>query len=122
MSLNKSLFEASLLGLTLLKGKAKNPPWLRSLKYFVFFTVCGETMKFSVVIERDEDGYYVAHVSELPGCHTQAKTLDELLERIKEAIELHLEVEGLSTEMRRELVGIQFIEIGVSEPKTRSSR
>ncbi|MCC5997555.1 MAG: type II toxin-antitoxin system HicB family antitoxin [Thermofilum sp.] len=79
-------------------------------------------MKFSVVIERDEDGYYVAHVPELPGCHTQAKTLDELLERIKEAIELHLEVEGLSTEMRRELVGIQFIEIGVSEPKTRSSR
>ncbi|MEM0234428.1 type II toxin-antitoxin system HicB family antitoxin [Thermofilum sp.] len=47
-------------------------------------------MSFTVVIEKDEDGYYVAYVPELPGCHTQAKTLDELLERIKEAVELYL--------------------------------
>ena len=51
-------------------------------------------MKFAVVVERDEDGYYVASVPELPGCHTQAKTLDELTVRIKEAIEAYLEVEG----------------------------
>ncbi|MEM0038942.1 MAG: type II toxin-antitoxin system HicB family antitoxin [Thermofilum sp.] len=80
------------------------------------------SLRFSVVIEKDEDGYYVAYVPELPGCHTQAKTLDELLERVKEAIELYLEVEGSSVEMGRELVSIQFIEVGVSELKTRSSR
>jgi len=39
-------------------------------------------MKFSVLVERDEDGYYIASVPELPGCHTQAKTLDQLTGRI----------------------------------------
>ena len=48
---------------------------------------------FNVVIEKDEDGYLVASVPSLKGCHTQAKTMDELLERITEAIELCLEVE-----------------------------
>jgi predicted RNase H-like HicB family nuclease len=47
-------------------------------------------LKFAVLVERDEDGYYVASVPELPGCHTQAKTLDELTKRIKEAIEAYL--------------------------------
>lgn len=47
-----------------------------------------------MVIEKDEDGYYVASLPELPGCHTQAKTLDELIERVREAVELYLEVEG----------------------------
>jgi predicted RNase H-like HicB family nuclease len=52
------------------------------------------TMKrqFTVVIEQDEDGYYIGIVPELPGCHTQAKSLEELKKRIKEAIELYLEV------------------------------
>ena len=49
---------------------------------------------FDVVIERDSEGYYVASVPALPGCHTQARSLDELSERIKEAIELYLEVEA----------------------------
>lgn len=44
-------------------------------------------MKFGVVFEKDEDGFYVASVPELFGCHTQAKTLDEVMKRIKEAIE-----------------------------------
>ena len=48
--------------------------------------------EFTVVIGQDEDGIYVASVPELPGCHTQAETLDELNRRIKEAIELYLEV------------------------------
>jgi predicted RNase H-like HicB family nuclease len=39
--------------------------------------------RFSVVVERDEDGYYVASVPELPGCYTQARTLDELAERAR---------------------------------------
>lgn len=46
-------------------------------------------MKLSVLVEKDEDGYYIASVTELPGCHTQAKTLDQLTSRIKEAIELY---------------------------------
>ncbi len=49
------------------------------------------TREFNVVIERDEDGLYVASVPALPGCHTQAKSLEELDSRIGEAIELWLE-------------------------------
>jgi predicted RNase H-like HicB family nuclease len=45
---------------------------------------------FDAIIERDEEGYYVATVPELPGCHTQAKSPDKLLERIREAIQLCL--------------------------------
>ena len=50
--------------------------------------------EFSIIIERDEEGYYLATVPELHGCHTQAKSLDTLTKRIREAIELCLEVEG----------------------------
>jgi predicted RNase H-like HicB family nuclease len=66
--------------------------------------------EFSVVVERDEAGYYVASVPELPGCHTQARSLDKLMERIREAIELCLEVEsgGGST---TEFVGVQRLAI-----------
>jgi len=48
--------------------------------------------EYTVIIQRDEEGYYVAEVPELKGCHTQARSLDELMERIKEAIQLCLEV------------------------------
>jgi len=44
--------------------------------------------EFNIIIEQDEDGYYIASVPELPGCHTQAKSLDELNKRIIEAIEI----------------------------------
>ena len=47
---------------------------------------------FEVVIKRDEDGYYVATVPELKGCHTQAKSLDMLMGRVREAIALCLEL------------------------------
>ena len=50
------------------------------------------TREFTVIIEQDEDGYYVASVPELRGCHTQAHSLDELVERVREAILLCLEV------------------------------
>jgi len=49
--------------------------------------------EFNVVIEKDEDGYFVATVPALRGCHTQAKSLDVLMKRVKEVIELCLEVE-----------------------------
>ena len=77
-------------------------------------------MKFSVVIEKDEDDYYVASVSELPGCHTQAKTLDELTDRIREAVELYLGVEGPIIKAKRELIGIQFVEVPTGESSTSS--
>ncbi|HLC36476.1 MAG TPA: type II toxin-antitoxin system HicB family antitoxin [archaeon] len=48
--------------------------------------------KFNVIIEQGEDGYLISDVVELPGCHTQAKTLDELIKRTKEAISLYLSV------------------------------
>ena len=51
--------------------------------------------EFSVVIEKDENGYFVATVPALRGCHTQAKSLDTLMKRIKEAVELCLEVQNL---------------------------
>jgi len=69
------------------------------------------SVKFSVLVERDEDGYYIASVPELPGCHTQARTLDELTGRVKQAIELYLETEGTKTEGKVELVGVQFVEV-----------
>jgi predicted RNase H-like HicB family nuclease len=50
------------------------------------------TRNFDVVIERDEEGFYVASVPELHGCHTQSQSLDVLMERIREVIELCLEV------------------------------
>ena len=50
--------------------------------------------EFNVVIERDEDSYCVGSVPELKGCHTQAKSLDELMRRIREAILLCLEVKA----------------------------
>jgi predicted RNase H-like HicB family nuclease len=70
-------------------------------------------LKFAVVVEKDEDGYYVASVPELPGCHTQAKTLDELTKRVKEAIEAYLEAEGSVPRDGVELVGFQFVEVTV---------
>ncbi len=48
--------------------------------------------QFKVVIERDEDGYYVASVPALPGCHTQGKTMQELQKNVREAIQLCLDV------------------------------
>ena len=68
-------------------------------------------MKFAVLVGKDEDGYYVASVPELPGCHTQAKTLDELMRRIREAIEVYLESEEVKATEGVELVGFQFVEV-----------
>jgi len=47
--------------------------------------------KYAVVIEKGESGYYIAYVPSIPGCHTQAKTLPQLMRRVQEAIELCLE-------------------------------
>ncbi|NLD98132.1 MAG: type II toxin-antitoxin system HicB family antitoxin [Synergistaceae bacterium] len=68
--------------------------------------------QFSVIIERNQDGYYVASVPVLRGCHTQAKSLDELSVRIKEAIELCLEVEDNDAE-RLEFIGVQQVSVPI---------
>ena len=67
--------------------------------------------EFTVVIERDEDGYLVGSVPSLGGCHTQAATMDELLERMKEAVQLCLEEQGEEGTGRLELVGIQKLAV-----------
>jgi predicted RNase H-like HicB family nuclease len=59
--------------------------------------VLEDSMKreLNVLVERDRDGFYVASVPTLKGCHTQARSLDELMERIREVAELCLEVQVL---------------------------
>ncbi len=66
--------------------------------------------KYTVLLEQDEEGWFVSEVVELPGCHTQAKTLDELISRTKEAIQAYLENE---TDVRLEtkFIGLQQIEV-----------
>ena len=66
--------------------------------------------KFTVLIERDEDGNYVATVPALRGCHTQAKSLDTLMKRTREVIELCLE-DGSVDSAPLELVGIQQVSV-----------
>ena len=66
------------------------------------------TTEFNVVIEKDADGYFVASVPSLRGCHTQARSLDVLMKRVKEAIRLCLEVEE---PVANEFVGVQRVAI-----------
>ena len=66
--------------------------------------------KFTVVMERDAEGYYVASVPQMPACHTQARSLGEVMERIREAIELCPEVEG-APEQPLQFIGVQRVTI-----------
>ncbi len=66
--------------------------------------------QFDVIIERDADGFYVASVPQLVGCHTQAQSLDEVMERIREAIALCLEVRDESVP-DLEFIGIQRVTV-----------
>jgi predicted RNase H-like HicB family nuclease len=68
------------------------------------------THQFNVVVEKDSEGNFVASVPTLPGCHTQARSLDELMLRIREAIELCLEEQGASPEPL-DFVGVQRVTV-----------
>jgi predicted RNase H-like HicB family nuclease len=68
------------------------------------------TKQFDVVVERDSEGFYVASVPALPGCHTQARSLDELMSRIREAIELFLEVQDDQPD-QLDFVGVQQVTV-----------
>jgi predicted RNase H-like HicB family nuclease len=71
-----------------------------------------KVMKYTVLLERDSDGWIVAKVPAIPGCYTQGKDVPQVLERIKEAIALCLESE--KTEKRifpNEFIGVQQVEV-----------
>jgi len=65
--------------------------------------------KYTLVIEKDEAGWLVSEVLELPGCHTQAKTMDQLIERTKEAIQAYLDEND--DQIFSEFVGVKQIEV-----------
>lgn len=67
---------------------------------------------FTILFEKDEDGTYVVSVPALPGRHTQAKTLEELYPRIREAIELCLEVRKEDVP-QNEFIGVQQLEVTI---------
>ena len=69
---------------------------------------------FQVFIEKDEDGVLIASVPALHGCHTHAKTLPVLMKRIKEAIELCLEVQKGPFHLNK-FVGLQEVEVALSK-------
>lgn len=77
------------------------------------YTNEGEAMmkEFNVIIEQDTDGYYIGSVPELRGCHTQAKSLDVLIKRVREAIDLCVEIEGYKQE--NHFIGVQRIAVNV---------
>ncbi len=68
------------------------------------------TRKYTIIIEKDEDGWLVSEVVELPGCHTQAKSMDQLLERTKEAIQVYLDADE-NPVISDTFVGVQQIEV-----------
>ena len=66
--------------------------------------------KYTILIEQDEERWFVSEVVELPGCHTQAKTIDELISRTKEAIRAYLENET-DVKLETNFIGLQQIEV-----------
>ena len=79
------------------RGRGKIQPKERPMK-----------REFNVIIEKDEAGWFVATVPELIGCHTQAKSLDKLLKRVREAIALCLEVQK-GVGRGHQFVGVQRV-------------
>ena len=70
-----------------------------------------QILDFTVLIEKDEDDLYVAKVPELEGCYTQGKTLEEVLNRIKEAIDVCLEADKEEEIVPMKFVGIQKVQV-----------
>jgi len=70
------------------------------------------TETFTIIIEQGEDGYLISEVVELSGCHTQAKTMEQLIERTREAISLYLDVKK-SEDFKSKFLGLQQIEVEV---------
>ncbi len=66
--------------------------------------------KYTVVVEKGKDGYFIGEVLELPGCHTQARTLEQLDERMREAISLYVE-ENAPALRKSSFVGVRHLEV-----------
>lgn len=69
---------------------------------------------YIVIIEQDEDGVYVGKVPDIPGCYTQGKTIEEVMERIKEAIEVCLEAENATLYQPLKFVCVEHVEIATA--------
>lgn len=67
---------------------------------------------FEVIVERDEEGVLVGSVPALPGCHTQARSAEELLERVREAIEVTLEAADGGPRPHTAFVGVRRVTVG----------
>ncbi|MGV8016748.1 MAG: type II toxin-antitoxin system HicB family antitoxin [Ignavibacteria bacterium] len=67
--------------------------------------------EYNIIIEKDSEGYFIGSVPELKGCHSQAKSIDELMKRMEEVIELCEGVQGKS-QKKTSFVGIQKMIIG----------
>lgn len=71
-------------------------------------------LNFTVLIEQDEDGIYVAKVPDISGCYTQGRTVEQAMERIVEAIQVCLESdEELGAFVPMKFVGLQQVEVKV---------
>ncbi len=69
------------------------------------------SLNFTVLIEQDEDGMYIAKVPDIPGCYTQGKTVEQAMERIKEAIQVCLEAEEEEEILPLKFIGVQQLEV-----------
>jgi predicted RNase H-like HicB family nuclease len=69
--------------------------------------------EFYVLIEKDEDGYYIGEVPQLKACYSQGETIDELMENMKEVIEMCIEEleENNNLISINEFIGVQKIRI-----------
>lgn len=92
------------------EGSNPSPPTIERCRYVCYHAHMARISKnkFKVIIEHDEDGYFFASVPALPGCHTQAKTLSELTERIREAILLCLQVAKEDGSYRRKIAQLSY--------------
>jgi len=69
-------------------------------------------LNFTVLIEQDEDGIYVANVPDIPGCYTQGRTVEQAMERIREAIQVCLEADDEEI-LPMKFIGVRQLEVKV---------
>jgi len=70
-----------------------------------------KALQFNIILERDEDGYYVASVPSLPGCYTQGKTLEDAKKRIVEVIKLCLKEDSNYTPTPQSFIGVDSVTV-----------
>ncbi len=70
-------------------------------------------LNFTVLIEQDEDGIFIAKVPDISGCYTQGKTVQEVMERVKEAIQVCIESDSEDKVLPLKFVGVQQLEVKV---------